>query len=276
MGMKIGVIGCGIMGTALLQGMVDSGKAVPENTIVYDVFSASTEQAVKLMGVKGAATVQEVVKSSDIIFLAVKPQDMAELLTELALYVDKDSLIVSIAAGITTAYLEKGLGGRGKVVRAMPNTPCLIREGMIVITPGKNARGGELDIVEELLSPLGRIMRLKETHMDAVTGLSGSGPAYTYLLIEAMADGGVEMGLSRTDAQVLAAQAVMGAAKMVMDKNENPSVLKDRVTSPGGTSSAGLMQLEKGIVRYWFIQAVIRATERSRDLGHTTRNGKDK
>ncbi len=202
-----------------------------------------------------------------VVFLAVKPQQMGKLLGELRAEVSPQKLVVSIAAGVRLSVLAEGLGGEARLVRVMPNTPCLVGKGASAYCLGGKAAAEDGKLVGQLLGAVGVAFQVEEHLLDAVTGLSGSGPAFVYLMIEALSDGGVRMGLSRAVATALAAQTLRGAAEMVLATGEHPGVLKDRVTSPGGTTIAGLAALESGGVRAALIDAVRAATERSIALG---------
>jgi pyrroline-5-carboxylate reductase len=208
----------------------------------------------------------EVAKHSEVIVLAVKPQSMAAVLAELRKAVTPSHLVISIAAGITIDSIVAGLGQHARVVRVMPNTPALIGEGISAFALGSGARAEDAALVEDLLGSVGHSVKVGEAMLDAVTGLSGSGPAFVYLMIEALSDGGVRAGLPRDIASLLAVQTVVGAARMVHESGEHPGALKDQVASPGGTTIAGLHALEKAGVRGAFIDAVMAATNRSAEL----------
>lgn len=261
----IGFIGAGQMARALAKGFLQAGLLATEQISAFDpVPDALAQFATDCQGVKTAASNLAVAQQSDVILLAVKPQSMKGVIDELAGQV-AGKLIVSIAAGIPIARLADLKTNR--IIRVMPNTPCLVGQGASAycLAPGATAADGEL--VGKLLSAVGIAFQVEEKHLDAVTGLSGSGPAFVYLVIEALSDGGVRMGLSREVALALAAQTVRGAAEMVLTQKEHPAVLKDRVTSPGGTTIAGLAALEERGLRGALISAVEAATRRSAELG---------
>jgi pyrroline-5-carboxylate reductase len=203
----------------------------------------------------------------DVLVLAVKPQSMAALLAEVRPVLTNRQLIVSIAAGITLRQLAEGLGSERRLVRVMPNTPCLVGASAAGYSPGEAATADDLALVDRLLNAVGQAFRLPESLLDAVTGLSGSGPAFVYVMIEALSDGGVRVGLPRNVATALAAQTVFGAAKMVLETGTHTGVLKDMVASPGGTTIAGLHALERGGLRAALMDAVEAATQRARELG---------
>jgi pyrroline-5-carboxylate reductase len=207
-----------------------------------------------------------VAKKSDILILAVKPYQAQHVVQEIKSALGPKKILISICAGVTTQEIEKWSGGKCAVIRAMPNTPCLIREGMTVFAPGKKAGETELSVAEGIFSSVGKTARVEEHLMDGVTGLSGCGPAYVYLIIEALSEAGVKVGLPREKATLLAAQTLMGASKMVLERNVHPAALKDEVTTPAGCTIDGLMALEEGKLRVTLIKAVLAATQRSKSL----------
>jgi pyrroline-5-carboxylate reductase len=209
----------------------------------------------------------DVVRHSEIVVLSVKPQILPQVLDEVAPHLKPHALLISIAAGIPVAKIEKRLPEGTRVVRTMPNTPALVGAGATAIAAGGHATEGDLEIARRIFEAVGKAVLLDEEQLDAVTGLSGSGPAYVFLIIEALSDAGVKMGLSRYNAQALAAQTVLGSAKLLLETNEHPGRLKDMVTSPGGTAIAGIATLEAGGLRTTLINAVEAATRRSQELG---------
>lgn len=264
--MKIGLIGCGKMGGALLRGALKAGLAEARGVILYDKVPAAVAALQEASAeVQVAKSPAEVAENADVVILAVKPQDMKPLLEGLSKS-DSAPLYLSIAAGLTLAQLEGWLGGTARVVRSMPNTPALLLAGASAYSRGAQATDADLDLAKAVLGAVGSAQEVPENLLDAVTGLSGSGPAYVYTVIEALADGGVLMGLPRATALQLAAQTVAGAAQMVLETGKHPGVLRDEVTSPGGTTIAGLEQLEAQGLRNALIQAVRKATERSKEL----------
>lgn len=263
--MKLGVIGCGKMGTALVQGAVSAGVVKASDVLGTDVMGAARENFTKLTGAQTTATTAEVVEASDVILLCTKPQDAFAALSELKSRTGK--LLISIAAGVKIEDLEKGTPDAVRVIRTMPNTPALVGKGAAAFCAGGRCVAGDEEIAAALLGAVGMALRVPEKLIDAVTGLSGSGPAYVYLIIEALADGGVMAGLPRADAVKLAAQTVSGAAEMVLRTGDHPAKLKDMVTSPGGTTIAGLSVLEGRNVRSALIDAVMAATSRAAELG---------
>jgi pyrroline-5-carboxylate reductase len=264
--MKLGVLGCGKMGTAWVAGIIRGGAVKPADVIGVDAKAAAMEDFVKATGA-GSATSLLDLAGCDVILLCTKPQDVVSALRELGEAVMGDGLLViSIAAGITLETLEDGTPEKIRVIRAMPNTPALVGEGAAAFCLGSRATREDADCAGMLLGKVGLALEVPERLMDAVTGLSGSGPAYVYLMIEAMADGGVRCGLPRDQALQLAAQTVLGAARMVKETGDHPARLKDMVTSPGGTTIAGLAELEERGVRSALMEAVTAATRRAREL----------
>jgi pyrroline-5-carboxylate reductase len=264
---RVGLIGTGKMASALAKGWVESGWLKAEFITGTDVLPAAREQFGKHTGCKTAASVAEVVNQSEVLVLAVKPQHMGGVLDEMRKLIEDQHLIVSIAAGVTIATISQALGGNRRLIRVMPNTPALVGAGASAFALGGTATSEDAQLVEHMLSTVGLAVQVPEGLLDAVTGLSGSGPAYVYQIIEALSDGGVRVGLPRDIATRLAAQTVLGAARMVLETGEHPGALKDAVTSPGGTTIAGLHAMEAGGVRGHLINAVVAATERSRELG---------
>ncbi|HUQ68186.1 MAG TPA: pyrroline-5-carboxylate reductase [Planctomycetaceae bacterium] len=264
--LRVGFIGAGQMATALARGLV-TAQVIPASAIVAaDPVPASVERFARDTGGRAVASNAEVVRGSDVVFLAVKPQQMLSVLTEISTICEPRHLVVSVAAGITLATLDAQLAPSRRVIRVMPNTPCLIGRGASAFSTGLHATRADAAVVERLLSTVGVTGEVPEKLLDAVTGLSGSGPAYVYLMIEALSDGGVRAGLPRELALKLAAQTVLGAAEMVLTTGQHPGALKDAVTSPGGTTIAGLHKLEQSSVRGALMDAVVAATDRAREL----------
>ena len=261
-GMKLGVIGCGKMGSALVEGAIRSGAIGAGQVSGCD---ASPEAGKAFAEATGAAVVDTIgALEADTYLLCTKPQHAEAALGWLPA---RDSLVISVAAGLTTAWLEARVPAGVRVIRGMPNTPALVGKGAAAFCRGKDASSMDAESARLLLGSVGLAVELPESLMDAVTGLSGSGPAFVYVMIEAMADGGVRAGLPRAEALKLAAQTVLGAAAMVLDTGLHPGVLKDMVASPGGTTIAGLAELERHGMRSAFIEAVHSAARRSAELG---------
>lgn len=265
---RIGFIGAGQMARALASGFVKAGLFEGGQIIASDAVEAAlAEFAKQVPGAKTVADNAQVVAGANVVFLAVKPQHIGGVLAEIAPQVTGASLIVSIAAGVPISRLAAALGEQARLVRVMPNTPCLIGRSASAYCLGANTTEADAALVDKLLSAVGRSFCLDEKLLDAVTGLSGSGPAFVCVMIEALSDGGVRMGLPRDVARALAAQTVRGTAEMILKTGDHPAVLKDRVASPGGTTIAGLEALEAHGFRAALISAVEAATERSAELG---------
>ncbi|MFZ4764621.1 MAG: pyrroline-5-carboxylate reductase [Roseimicrobium sp.] len=268
--MKLGLIGCGKMGGALLRGALKASLANASDVIVFDRIPAAVEALqADVPGITSAADAATVAAHAEVVVLAVKPQDMQALLTSHLSPPTSHLLFLSIAAGITLQQLETWLGGSARVIRSMPNTPSLVLQGASAFARGAHATDADAQLAARVLGAVGTAQEVSEKLLDAVTGLSGSGPAYIYTVIEALADGGVLMGLPRATALQLAAQTVAGAAQMVLTTGKHPAVLRDEVTSPGGTTIAGLEQLEKHGMRNALLQAVRKAAEKSRELANS-------
>ncbi len=263
----LGFIGGGNMAAALIKGLLHSKVVPPDGIIVSDVKSERLEMLREKHGVRTTTDNLELVRASDVVVLAVKPQVIDKLLGAIGNDVKPSTLVVSVAAGVPVSAMEARLPDGTRVVRTMPNTPATVDAGATAIAPGTHATEEDLDVARALFAAVGRVVTLDETLLDAVTGLSGSGPAYVMLMIEALADGGVKVGLHRDTALLLAAQTVYGSAKLLLDTGEHPGRLKDMVTSPGGTAIAGLHTLESGGLRRTLIDAVEAATMRSVALG---------
>jgi pyrroline-5-carboxylate reductase len=262
----IGFLGAGRMATALARGWLEAKLVTSERVLASDPLPQARESFRTETGLRTTADNRRVVAASDLLILAVKPQSMAALCNEIRATLLPRHLIVSIAAGITLRQLADGLGPERRLVRVMPNTPCLVGASAAGYAAGENAADDDLALVDRLFNAVGRAFRVSEGLLDAVTGLSGSGPAFVYLMIEALSDGGVRMGLPRDVAATLAAQTVFGSAKMVLETGLHPGVLKDMVTSPGGTTIAGLHALERGGLRAALMDAVEAATRRATEL----------
>lgn len=258
------------MAQALARGFVQAGLVAAHDVAAFDPSAAAIDKlAADVAGLRRATSNAEVVTLTDVVFLAVKPQHMPAALAEVAPAVTDDKLFVSVAAGVTLNALQVGLG-TGRVIRVMPNTPCLIGRGASAFALGDGATPADGKLVAELMASVGSVAPVTEALLDAVTGLSGSGPAFVYVMIEALSDAGVRVGLPRAIATQLAAETVRGAAEMVLTTGDHPAVLKDRVASPGGTTIAGLQALEEHGGRAALMAAVVAATRRSQELGRTS------
>jgi pyrroline-5-carboxylate reductase len=264
---KVGFLGAGNMGEAMIKGLVQAGLVPAASISATDARPDRLEQIARQYGIHAAGDNRALVSASDVVILAVKPQVMGAVLREIAPAVDGRSLLISVAAGMATHTLREFLGRPARLIRVMPNTPALVLEGATAIARAEGLDAGDLDVARELFGAVGRVVVLDEDHLDAVTGLSGSGPAYVAIAIEALADGGVKMGLDRATAMTLAAQTVLGSARLILETGTHPAQLKDMVASPGGTTIAGIAALEDGGLRRALISAVERATLRSKELG---------
>ena len=267
---SIGIVGLGKIGGALASGLART-SVVPAEQIIGSTRHAETaERARERYGIDVLTDNASVVQGKDIVILALKPQTTAEALASIREHVTPEQLIITLSAAVSTTFIEDQLGGEDRhfhVVRAMPNTPCLVGHGMTLLCAGRYAESRHLDLAKEIFSAIGRVaVTDDESHMDAATGLSGSGPAYGYIIIEALAEGGVKAGLPRELATTLAAQAMLGAAAMVLETGEHPAKLKDNVTTPAGTTIDGLLALEEGGLRVSLIKAVHQAAERAKGL----------
>ena len=263
---RIGVVGGGNMGSTLVKGMISSKIAQPDQIVVAEKMPKQGKVIRDELGanlVSHAADLGPV----DVLLIAVKPADLAEAAQAAAAAVHPETLVISVAAGVTLGAVARCFPGGQPVVRAMPNTPALVSMGMTAMAPGPHVNESHLKTAREIFEAVGQVVLVEEKHMDAVTGLSGSGPAYVFAFIEALADGGVLSGLDRSTALMLAAHTVGGAAGLVLASGQHPAQLKDMVTSPGGTTIAGLMALEAGAFRGAVMKAVAEATKRSKELG---------
>jgi len=264
---KIGVIGTGNMGEALISGLIYSRSSIPDNIICSDIRKDKLKSIKGAYGVVTTSNNLDVVRASEIVIYAIKPQIMASILKETAASLDMSKVIISIAAGVPLAAIESCLNKDLRVIRVMPNIAASVKEGAAAIAAGKHVLKDDLKIAKAIFDSVGKSVIIEEELMDTITGLSGSGPAYIFLIVDALADAGVKMGLSREDALFLSGQTVLGAAKLLMETKEHPGKLKDRVTSPGGTAIAALHTLEQGGLRTTLINAVEVATKRSKELG---------
>ncbi len=264
---KLAVIGAGAIGTALARGWISAGLFEPSDVMMADIDKVILETRSAQMGVNVTTDNAEAVRKADVILLAVKPNITALALSQICGALKGGQLVVSIAAGVKLHVIESRLPEGTAVIRAMPNTPCMVGAGATAFCRGKHVTDAHVVIGKKLFDAVGIALEVQEKMLDAVTGLSGSGPAYVYIMIEALSDAGVRVGLARDVAMKLSAQTVMGSARMVLESNEHPGQLKDRVTSPGGTAIAGIDALEKAGFRSAIIEAVKAATKRAEELG---------
>jgi pyrroline-5-carboxylate reductase len=260
----VAILGTGVMGSALLSGLIRSGRDAAELVIT----GRNAQRAEELADLYGVALMSnaEAARVADTLVLVVKPQDMEGLLAEIRGHVPAGTLVVSLAAGITTAFLEERLPVGTAVVRVMPNTPALVDEGMAALSPGKHCDEVQLSEAEGLLRSCGKVLRVAEKHLDAVTAISGSGPAYIFYVVEAMIEAGVLLGMPRTTSTELVVQTLYGAATMLKETGQHPTVLREQVSSPGGTTMAAVRQLDDHKVRAAFVTAMEAASERSKQL----------
>ena len=263
----IGFLGAGQMASALAGGWAKAGLLDGAKSRAADPYPEARAKFEQATGVRTVEANRDVAAACDVLVLAVKPQVMSAVLNDLRPSLSGKHLIISIAAGVTLQTLAAGLGDKTRLVRVMPNTPCLVGASATGYSPGANATAEDVELVGRLFGSVGRAFSVAEPQLDAVTGLSGSGPAFVYVFIEAMADGGVRCGLPRDVALTLAAQTVLGSAKMILETGQHPGVLKDSVASPGGTTIAGLHALERAGLRAAAMDAIEAATKRSQELG---------
>ena len=267
---RIGFLGAGQMATALAKGWATAGLLDLTHSLASDPYQAAREKFQATTGIRATNSNAEVIAATDVLVLAVKPQMMSAVLPEAAATISAKHLVVSIAAGITLKQLAEWIGSDTRLVRVMPNTPCLVGASATGYSVGPKATAADGELVGKLFRSVGNAFAVPENLLDAVTGLSGSGPAYVYVMIEALADGGVRVGLPRDIALSLAAQTVFGAAKMVLETGSHPAALKDAVASPGGTTIAGLHALERAGFRAGLMDAVEAAAKRATELGQKT------
>jgi len=263
---RIAVLGAGKLGEALITGMIDAGIASKKQFIATAAHKERLEIIKNKLGVETTLSNNEAVRKAHLVLLCVKPQTVAEVLRQVSEDLTPDHLVISVAASVTIQLMESLLKAPVPVLRTMPNTPCFIKKGMTAIAPGKYATAEHLTQAQKIFDGIGRTLILDEKHMDAVTALSASGPAFVYIIIESFAEAGVKVGLPREAATQLAAQMVLGASSMVLETGEHPAKLKDTVTTPAGCTIDGILELEDGGLRVTLIKAVVRATHRAKEL----------
>jgi len=263
---KLTLIGAGKIGEALLSSILGAQLVPVSRVVATDADPPRADYIGERYGVNALTNNRQAVAGADLVMLSVKPQQVTEVLRDIRRSLPKNSLVISVAAGVTTALIERELDHGHRVIRVMPNTPCLIRQGMTAICRGKHATPKDLQVAQAIFSAMGRTVVVDEKHMDAITGLSASGPAYVYMIIESLAEGGVKLGLPRELSTELSAQTLLGASALVLHTGEHPAKLKDVVTTPAGCTIDGLLELEEGGLRVTLIKAVVRAAERAREL----------
>ncbi len=263
---KVAILGAGKMGSILAQSFLRDGLLKASETWVTVAHPERARLLKDKLKVHAGTDNREAVRGADIVFLCVKPQVVADVVREIRADVSANQLLISVAASVPTDMIERGLEKEIAVVRAMPNTPCVLGVGMTGICKGKFAQKQHLEIATKFFSAVGRTVTVDEKHMDAVTGLSASGPAYIYIILESLAEAGVKVGLPRDIATLLAAQTTMGAAKVVLETGDHPALLKDAVTTPAGCTIDGIMELEEGKLRVTLIKAVVKAVQRAKEL----------
>jgi len=265
-GKKLAVLGAGKLGETLIKGLIEAGVTTAASVTVTAAHQERLDQVREKFGVSCTLSNADAARSADVIILSVKPQTVPAVLADIRDVLRPPQILISVAASVSAAFIEKHLGSPVAVIRAMPNTPCLVDKGMTGIAPGTNASRQDLELARYIFSAVGRTVVADEKHMDAITGLSASGPAFIYIIIESLAEAGVKVGLPRDIATELAAQTVVGAGSMVLETGEHPAKLKDTVTTPAGCTIDGILELEDGGLRVTLIKAVVKATERAKEL----------
>jgi pyrroline-5-carboxylate reductase len=265
-GKRFGVIGAGKLGEALVAGLLRQGELHRDDATASVKHEASVERVRERLGIRATTDNRAVVAGSDVVLLAVKPQNMDAVVREIADVVTSEKLVISVAASVTTSFVQERLTHEAPIVRAMPNTPSLINAGMTALCGGLYARAEHLRTAEAIFRCVGETVYVDETLMDGVTALSASGPAYLYVVIESLAEAGVKLGIPRDVSTLLAAQTMLGASRMVLESKAHPALLKDAVTTPAGCTIDGLMELEEGKLRVTLIKCVVKAAERARAL----------
>lgn len=266
---KVAVLGAGKLGETLIRGLLDAGVISNANVIVTAGHQKRLDEMMERFHVAGTLSNAQADGKADVIIISVKPQKVPAVVSEISDVVRPPQLLISVAASVSSAFIEKHLNSPVPVIRAMPNTPCLLNKGMTGIAAGKNASREHLETAKFIFDSVGRSVIVDEQHMDAITGLSASGPAFIYIVIESLAEAGVKVGLPRDIATELAAQTVVGAGSMVLETGEHPAKLKDTVTTPAGCTVDGILELEDGGLRVTLIKAVVKATSRAKELLET-------
>jgi pyrroline-5-carboxylate reductase len=267
---RVAVLGAGKMGGILVKALLEKKLLSPKLTVATVAHEERAGALAKKLGISVTTDNVAATKKADIVLVCVKPQVVQGLMEEIRPSARPEQLVISVAASVPTAAIENALGGKVAVVRAMPNTPCAIGQGMTALCKGAHAGARELEIASDLFRVVGRTVVVDEKHMDAVTGLSASGPAYIYIILESLAEAGVKVGLPRDVATLLAAQTALGAAAVVLETGDHPALLKDAVTTPAGCTIDGIMELEEGKLRVTLIKAVVKAAQRAKELAFSS------
>ncbi len=262
----IGLIGTGNIGTTLLNSFIKSETVFKKNILAYDNNAEKLDQVVKDLNIAKSSSIKELIDASDIVFIAVKPQNSGELFKQVPKKIPNDKLFVTVLAGTPIQLFQDNLGVEAKIIRLMPNTPCLVNAGMIGLSKNSLVSEEESSFIKTLLQPTGELLEIEEKHLDAVTALSGSGPAYIFLIIQAMTNAGMKLGLTQEQSLKLATQTTYGSAKLVSDTGEHPEILKDKVSSPGGTTIYALQELEESGLRGVIMKGVEACYNRSQEL----------
>lgn len=263
---KVAFLGAGKMGGIMLQALLRDGHLSPSQVSATVAHPERARVLKDKLKIRAGTDNVEAVRGADVIFLCVKPQVVTDVVREISAHISKNQLLISLAASVPTEMIERGLGMEIPVVRAMPNTPCVLGAGMTALCKGRFAQKPHLELASKFFDSVGRTVIVDEKHMDAVTGLSASGPAYIYIILESLAEAGVKVGLPRDIATLLAAQTTMGAARVVLETGDHPALLKDAVTTPAGCTIDGIMELEEGKLRVTLIKAVVKAVQRAKEL----------
>jgi pyrroline-5-carboxylate reductase len=263
---RIAVLGAGKMGGILIKALIEKHQLAPERVQATVAHEARAHELSRKLGVTVTTDNVAAVSGADVVFLCVKPQVVQEVAEQISHQVTAGQLVISVAASVHTSQMEGALGAGVPVVRAMPNTPCVLGQGMTALCAGQYAKPEHVEAAAALFNVVGRTVVVDEKHMDAVTGLSASGPAYIYIILESLAEAGVKVGLPRDIATLLAAQTALGAATVVLETGDHPALLKDAVTTPAGCTIDGILELEEGKLRVTLIKAVVKAAQRAKEL----------
>jgi pyrroline-5-carboxylate reductase len=268
-GKRVAVLGAGKMGGILLKSLLEKKLLSPALTVATVQHPERASALQEKLGIKVSTDNAAAVRDASIVFVCVKPQVVQEVMEQIRSVVFQDQLIISVAASVPTDHIEKALGHEAPVIRAMPNTPCALGHGMTALCKGRHAKAAHVETACALFSTVGKTVVVDEKHMDAVTGLSASGPAYIYIILESLAEAGVKVGLPRDVATLLAAQTTLGAASVVLETGDHPALLKDAVTTPAGCTIDGILELEEGKLRVTLIKAVVKAAQRAKELAYS-------